>query len=159
MRPFLQHFVETQMFATFIDETGKTISKKQRQYFAEASMADSLYIEDDYEEMDFTIYSDKMIDARFNMAQSINMAELEELPSSSLLPVAMSPYKKRIPLNLSIKSIPSSPAKMVSTALTAQTNWKVVESLLKEVKVSQLWLFCLLDLTCKLFRLEPNEFC
>jgi len=141
MRQFLQHFVETQMFASFIDEAGKTITKKQKNFFTEANMADSLYIDDDYEEMDFTIYSDKMIEARFNTAQNVNMIELEELPANSnLLQVTMSPCKKRIQPNLSVKgqnkSIPSSPAKMVSTALTAQTNWKVVESLLKEVKVS-----------------------
>ncbi len=142
IRPFLQHFVETQMFATFIDEAGKTLTKKQRSYFNETNMVDSMYIyEDDYEEMDFTIYSDKMIEARVNNAQVINLAELEDLPSSaSLLPVVMSPCKKRLQVNLSgkagqVKSIPSSPAKMVSTALTAQTNWKVVESLLREVKV------------------------
>lgn len=130
------------MFASFIDEAGKTITKKQKSYFNESNMVDSMYIyEDDYEEMDFTIYSDKMIEARINAAQTINLAELEDLPNSaSLLPIPMSPCKKRLQANLSgkvgqIKSIPSSPAKMVSSALTSQTNWKVVESLLKEVKV------------------------
>lgn len=143
MRPFLQHFCETQMFVTFIDEAGKTITKKQRNFFNDANMADSLYIEDDYEEMDFTatIYSDKMIEARFNTAQNVNLTELEEAPNTTvnLLSATMSPCKKRLqgnlPVKSQVKSIPSSPAKMVSTALTAQTNWKVVESLLKEVKV------------------------
>lgn len=127
------------MFASFIDEAGKTITKKQKNFIMDASLADSLYLEDDYDEMDFTIYSDKMIEARFNTAQSINLTELEDSSSQNLLSITMSPSKKRIQANLSaknqIKSIPSSPAKMVSTALTAQTNWKVVESLLKEVKV------------------------
>jgi len=79
MRPFLQHFVETQMFASFIDEAGKTISKKQKNFIMDSSMADSLYFEEDYDEMDFTIYSEKMIEARFNTAQSINLTELEDL--------------------------------------------------------------------------------
>ena len=123
------------MFATFIDEAGKTLNKKQKNFFSDINMVESLYIEDDYEEMDFTIYSDKMIEARINNAQNVNLVELEDLSNVSLLPVAMSP-KKRLQANISAKNqIPLSPAKMVSTALTAQTNWKVVESLLKDVKV------------------------
>lgn len=139
MRAFLQNFVETQMFATFIDEAGKSISKKQKTFNIDSTMVDSYYnFDDDYEDIDFTIYSDKMIDARFSAAQSINLCELEDMTNPNLL-ATMSPSKRRAQSNLSVRnqvrSIPSSPAKMVSTALTAQTNWKVVESLLKEVKV------------------------
>lgn len=140
MRPFLQNFVETQMFASFIDETGKLFSKKQKPFFTDASLADSLYFEEDCDETDFSLYSNEVIESRFNTAQNINLTELEELPShSNLYNVPMSPCKKRLqpntPIKSQLRSIPPSPSRHVQSALTAQTNWKVVENLLKEVKV------------------------
>lgn len=147
MRPFLQNFVETQMFATFIDEAGKASLKKQK-YEAEAmNMADSFYftIDDDYDQTDSLDYWQSLIDARYQSAQIVNLVELEELSyQNSCISAAstpFSPFKKRTQTpsvnNLKIvakNSIIASPSKQIPVALTGPTNWKVVETLLKEVR-------------------------
>lgn len=133
------------MFATFIDDAGKLMSRKHQNYFSNINLVDSINFENENDEDDdLNVYSDKIIEARFNTANVINLIELEETSTipSDLASVTMSPRRK-LSSHLSV-AIPQpsnlpvpSPSKTVSAALTAQTNWKVVEVLLKEVKVIQ----------------------
>ncbi|XP_046915530.2 DENN domain containing pinstripe [Dermatophagoides farinae] len=147
MRPFLQNFVETQMFASFIDEASKATLKKQKCETEAMNMADSFYfsIDDDYDQTDSLDYCQNLIDARYQNAQIVNLVELEELNSQnnclSGASTPFSPFKKRMQTssannlrNVVKNSVIASPSKQIPVALTGPTNWKVVETLLKEVK-------------------------
>ncbi len=143
------------MFVSFIDETAKQLNKKQKTITSsEPSLYESIY-DDDYDELDLSLFSDLILESRFNSAQQIDLSDLEEIPtlvqnnSNSSLDVSSStasPRTRRKYQQLSQKnlakdlttntaSVLSSPSKAVPAALTAQTNWKVVETLMREVKV------------------------
>jgi len=139
------------MFVSFIDETAKQLNKKQKTITSsEPSLYESIY-DDDYEELDLSLFSDIILESRFNSAQEINLSDLEEIPTlvqNNSLDVSTSmasPRTRRKFLQNSQKgmtkdlmtssSVLSSPSKAVPAALTAQTNWRVVETLMREVKV------------------------
>lgn len=100
-------------------------------------MTDSLCFDEEFDDIDFSIYSNEVIEARYNAAQTMKLSDLQEPPPNR---VTDSPCRTRLQANLNInrtpiRSMPSSP-RHTPTVLTAQTNWKVVETLLKETKVS-----------------------
>lgn len=156
IQPFLQHFVETQMFVSFIDETAKHLNKKHKTITSsEPSLYESIY-DDDYDELDLSLFSDTILESRFKSAQEIDLEELEEIPTLSqansissanlAADIMSSPRTRRKfsqfshkslakDLTTSTTSVLSSPSKTVPAALTAQTNWRVVETLMREVKI------------------------
>ncbi|KPM07491.1 DENN domain-containing protein 5A-like protein [Sarcoptes scabiei] len=145
MRSFLQNFSETQMFTSFIDEAGKNILKRQKIESAnEPSLYDNFLIDDNhYDQTDSVDHWQSLIEARFNNAQIINLVELEDSAKSQTVAIPSSPFKKKVqivtPLKNSFQSkiqVNGSPCKHQSPSImTAPTNWKVVETLLKEVKI------------------------
>lgn len=131
------------MFATFIDEAGKTILKKQKNEPIQNEVNILFYLdEDESDQTESLEYCQKLIEARFNDAQSINLVDLEELAISqnnSTVSTPYSPFKKRIQPGTPIqknpnKSVLLSPYKQLPASVSAPTNWKIVETLLKEVK-------------------------
>ncbi|XP_054154674.1 DENN domain-containing protein 5A-like [Oppia nitens] len=226
-QPFLQQFVSTQMFVSFIDEMGKQLIRKQKtmavvsQHHHQSlslnpetsSLFDSLY-DDDFEELDFSLFTDEILESRYRSARRIQLKDLEQsLPTSTVGETASSsaatttgvtvwtPTSTMISCDLSRLSTTSiasprtrrrfqtlaatrklstsssigggggsaadnngnnnnnnnnnsnnnntnqllnnefnglsmnSPLKSVPKALAAQTNWRVVETLLREVKI------------------------
>lgn len=142
------------MFVSFIDETAKQLNKKQKSInSSEPSLYESIY-DDDYDELDLSLFSDIILESRFNSAQEIDLEDLEEIPtiaqnisnsstniSADLLSSPRTRRKfsqfsqKAKDLTTSSSLVLSSPSKTVPAALTAQTNWRVVETLMREVKV------------------------
>ena len=112
-------------------------------------MYESIY-DDDYEELDLSLFTDQILESRFNSAKQIDLKELELLPSAltdnnNTLPsdpVTASPRTRRKLMTMSPRHVTkdtnlvmSSPSKSMPAALTAQTNWRVVETLMREVKL------------------------
>ncbi|CAG2111874.1 unnamed protein product, partial [Medioppia subpectinata] len=162
MQPFLQQFVSTQMFVTFIDEMGKQLIRKHKTIANNTCSQQSLYesiYDDDFEELDLSLFTDQILESRFQTAKQISLQDLEQIPTvdstayvcydaSQLSTTAIaSPRTRRRFHTLSQKSTNltntslavgsplGSPLKAMPAALTAQTNWRVVETLMKEVKI------------------------
>ena len=147
------------MFVSFIDETAKQLVRKQKIFttntIGEQSLYESLY-DDDYEDLDLSLFSDEILESRFNSAKQIDLQDLELIPTlpsvdnnNSLAadPTALvtaSPRTRRRLQTMSPRhlakdstnsSVLASPSKTAPAALTAQTNWRVVETLMREVNV------------------------
>nr|AYV89282.1 DENN domain-containing 5B isoform X1 [Tetranychus evansi] len=163
-RNFLSKFLKTQMFVSFIDESVKKMHKsKQSIYSSQQSlMITSSY---GTEEMDEPLLGDADLDGKFFNAREIPFTEVvidplvsssNDLSNSRLLASPMRRRRPRTPASETsslrrgrttsesgdddsqqqnnANDVLSSPFR-VPTALAAQTNWKVVESLLREIKV------------------------
>lgn len=154
MQAFLSQFVETQMFVSFIDETAKQLVRKQKAFQSQTTTTDPMYeslYDDDFEELDLSLFSDQILESRFSAAKQINLKDLELLPGVTTAdnnntlpadPVTASPRTRRKLLTMSPRHfnkdnnpVLSSPSKSMPAALTAQTNWRVVETLMREVKL------------------------
>ena len=146
------------MFVSFIDETAKQLVRKQKTFtttIGEQSLFDSLY-DDDYEDLDLSLFSDEILESRFSSAKQIDLQDLEQIPTLSsnnesnngltadgAALVTASPRTRRRLLAQSPRHLPkcvdssllASPSRAAPAALTAQTNWRVVETLMREVKV------------------------
>ena len=142
------------MFATFIDEQAKQIRRNQRsQSQMQLNNQFQFELQDQDDELD-DLFSDDLLEARYNSAQIL---ELQDFEQSMITPptidmnvkVLPSPFasprirrKKFVNSNSNSNSNSNgtvneqsiqSPSR-VPSALTAQTNWRVVETLIREVK-------------------------
>ncbi|RWS05158.1 DENN domain-containing protein 5A-like protein [Dinothrombium tinctorium] len=158
MKPFLSKFLETQMFVSFVDEAAKRLQRnKQLAFSSQSSLTSSISMGDDPDEL--ALFNDLLLETRFSSAQVINILPVKNdqnedtrikficspmkrrssrsqsgLNEGSLSPFSQSTKEKSLSENNKQNDLLSSPIR-VPAAFAAQTNWKVVESLLKEVKI------------------------
>lgn len=134
------------MFACYIDETAKQLNKKQKALGStESSLYESLY--DDEDELDLSLFNDMILESRFNSAQELDLSDFEEIPTLNGASPALNTLSAASPrtrrrlqtsqknLSKEIKDISLSSPSHVPAAFAAQTNWRVVETLMQEVKV------------------------
>ncbi|KAI1287335.1 DENN domain-containing protein 5B [Halotydeus destructor] len=149
-KPFLMRFMETQMFASFIDESASKIRRMTKSIdndgkLSKTPLSETLISSE-------PLLNPKDLDTLFGCAFQVDLSEYKAMGSKSSIKVKVtsSPMRQRLKLkhetDIKSKDLIAEPTgdgvaesvqspAHVPSALTSHANWCVVESLLREAKV------------------------